>query len=416
MQTCPHCGQSPGSRWFCRRCGAALHSDPPEAIAQRASRRRRVRRWLLGAGAGFVTLCLALLIAAALKFNPAALGLSVLAAFVPAMLYSWLVLRLDRYEKEPRRAILGAFAWGAVGAVVLALILETITGGILMFAIKSNAASFVSSAIGAPLIEETTKGVALLALLIWYRDEFDNVLDGLIYGALIGLGFAMTENTLYFGSEYLRDGAHGLGRLFIARVVISGFGHAVYTATTGAAVGWSREMPAERRFRRIVPFVGWSLAVFQHFLWNTSLLLIDGLVGRRASIFKVLLIQAPLFVLPPLIVLVVIARISARKELQILSDELRPEVDNGALTRDEYAILTSNHLRKLQTAWSRAHGGREQVERQRRFFQTAAELAFEKRALARGARRGPASLSPDVYRAELAALRMQMTRLGERSS
>src|SRR6476661_967970 len=110
MKTCPHCGQPPGSRWFCRRCGAALEAEPQEARAHRASRRRRVRRWLVGTGAGFVTLCLALLIAAVLDFNPAALGLSVLAAFVPAVLYSWLVLRLDRYEKEPRRAVLGAFA------------------------------------------------------------------------------------------------------------------------------------------------------------------------------------------------------------------------------------------------------------------------------------------------------------------
>jgi len=373
-----------------------------------------VRRWLLWTAAAAVTLCMALLIAAALDFNPAALGLSVLAAFVPAVIYSWLVLRLDRYEKEPRRVILGAFAWGAIGAVVLALILETITGSVLMFAIRDSAASFVSSAIGAPIIEETTKGIALLALLRWFRDEFDDVLDGVIYGALIGLGFAMTENTLYFGSEYLRDGANGLGRLFIARVVISGFGHAVYTATTGAAFGWSREQPGNSRLRRVVPTLGWSLAVFQHFLWNGTLLVIDGLVGNNASIFKVLLIQAPLFVLPPLIVLFAIARMSAGKELRILSDELRPEVDGGALTREEYAVLTSDRLRKSQTEWSRAHGGREQVKRQRQFFQAAAELAFEKRSLARGDRRGPASLPPDAYRAELAALRTQLIGKGAR--
>jgi len=412
MSICPHCGQPPGSRWFCRHCGAVQKPEDPALVQHRA---RNMRRWFVRGAVGLVTMCLALLIAASLDFNPAALGLSVVAAFVPAIGYSWLVLRLDRYEKEPRRAIIGAFAWGAIGAVALAIILEAISGSILMFAIRSDAASFVSTAIGAPIIEEATKAIALIALLVGFRSELDNVLDGLIYGALIGLGFAMTENTLYFGAEHLRDGAHGLGRLFIARVVISGFGHAMYTATTGSAVGWSREQTGRPVMRRVVPVLGWSLAVGQHAVWNASLLVIDGLVGSRASIFKVLLIQAPLFTLPPLIVLLAVARTSTRKELGILREELRSEVDDGALTRDEYEILISDQLRKTQTEWSRAHGGRAQVARQRRFFQAAAELAFEKRAAARTSlARNPTSPTPDAYRAELAALRKELIQAGSR--
>ena len=38
----------------------------------------------------------------------------------------------------------------------------------------------------------------MLLLFLLVRNEFDNVLDGVVYGAVIGFGFAMTENTLYF--------------------------------------------------------------------------------------------------------------------------------------------------------------------------------------------------------------------------
>lgn len=399
MTTCPACGRAPGSRWFCRNCGAALQ---PAGEPARPSRRRRWAK----IGVGFATFCLVLLIAAALDFNPAALGLSVVAAAVPAFFYSWLVLRLDRYEQEPRRVLIGAFAWGAIGAVILAIILELITGSALIFAIGDGAASVVSAVIAAPVIEESAKGVALLILVRRFGDEFDDLLDGLIYGALIGLGFAMTENILYFGAEYLDHGARGLGQLFIARVVINGFGHAVYTATTGAAVGWAREHPERTVAKRLAPVVGWSLAVLQHLLWNGSLFVIGGMLGKRVTLFKVLLIQAPLFAVPPVIVLAIVARFAARRELRVLNEELRGEVDGGALTREEFAVLTDDAMRKRQAAWSK-QAGREQARRQRRFFQVAAELAFQKRRLARAGRAAD-SAAPDAYRAELATLRMAM--------
>ena len=57
-----------------------------------------------------------------------------------------------------------------------------------------------------------------------------------------------------------------------------------------------------------VPILGWSLAVFQHALWNSSLLVIGGMYGRDASVLKVVLIQGPIFTLPPLVALFVIAR------------------------------------------------------------------------------------------------------------
>ena len=404
---CPVCGADPQSNWYCRACGA------PQAGSLGASvkkRRARWKRWLLGAIAVTMTGFTLLLVLASLSFDPATLILSFAAACIPAAIYSFLVLKLDRYEQEPRQVVLASFGWGAVAAILLAVILELITGSVLVAAIgDKDAADLLTIAVGAPLVEETTKGVALLGLLWFFRNEFDNVLDGIVYGALIGLGFAMTENILYLGTEYRDGGARALGELFVARVVLDGFGHAVYTATTGAAVGWSRSRYHQGGMRYVVPIIGWSLAVFQHALWNGTLVLTGDLYGRDVSVIKVVLIQAPIFVLPAMVVLYVIARISVNRELVVIKEQLAPEVAGGVLTPEEYEVIISNDRRKQALSSAISSGCRDARKRVRCFFQVSAELAFRKYHLSNGELLTSGQQAPeDAYRAELAHLRTKI--------
>ncbi|MGH2604471.1 MAG: PrsW family intramembrane metalloprotease, partial [Dehalococcoidia bacterium] len=366
-------------------------------------------KYLLAAIFALMTVCVIFLVVASIQ-DPVALAASVVAAVAPAALYCWLVLRLDRYEQEPKRVIIACFAWGAVGAVIFSVIAALIAGTIIIATIGEEAGTLVNLGIGAPVIEETFKGIALLVLLHYLREEFDNVLDGLVYGALVGLGFAMTENILYFGAAYLEDGPYGLGRLFIVRAVINGFGHAIYTGTLGTAVGWSRARYRQGIGRVIVPAIGWFLAVFQHFLWNTGTVVIAGLQGDDATIWSVVLVEAPLFVLPALILLVTIAVVASRRELEIIRWALGPEVARGVLTPEEFHTLSDANLRRraLRTAVQRA--GELGRKRQQRFFQVAAELAFRKYHLSRGERPKAGQHAPeDVYREELATLRNELT-------
>lgn len=57
------------------------------------------------------------------------------------------------------------------------------------------------------------------------RHEFDGVLDGLTYGAIIGFGFAMTENFLYFIGAFSEGGFVDLTVLIFLRAVIFGLNH-----------------------------------------------------------------------------------------------------------------------------------------------------------------------------------------------
>jgi RsiW-degrading membrane proteinase PrsW (M82 family) len=414
MTTCPRCGApvSVGAA-YCANCGE-IFAPPGGAVAAvlqsapRKSKRRRLLKILLGMVSLLGIGCVGFIVAASV-WDPVALPLAVIAAVVPAVFYSWVVLSLDKYEQEPRRAIVYAFGWGAVGAILFSIVAELIFGQIVIAAVGEDGATILTIAVGAPVIEEFFKGIALLVLLWFFRQEFDNVLDGLVYGALIGLGFAMTENILYFGQAYLDEGARALGELFIVRAVIDGFGHALYTGTTGAALGWSRSRYQRGIGRIVVPMIGFGLAIFQHFLWNAGLIVIAGIQGDDASIWSVVLIEAPLFVLPALIVLYLIARTASRRELEILRDQLASEVDAGVLTPDEYRTLTTVSLRKQAMREARVRGGRATQETLQRFFQTAAELAFRKYHLSRGEVLKPGQQAPeDVYRAELVWLRGEM--------
>jgi protease PrsW len=415
MTNCPRCGAPLAENTaYCWMCGLPLDdsADPLTAPLPPQPKRRRALRILLGIVSALGICCVVALVAASV-WDPVALPLSVVAAAVPALFYGWLVLSLDKYEAEPRRTVIYAFGWGAVGAILFSIIAELIFGGVVIATFGEDAADFLTIAVGAPLIEEFFKGIALLALLRYARQEFDNVLDGLVYGALIGLGFAMTENILYFGQAYFEDGTRGLGELFIVRAVINGLGHALYTGTIGAAIGWSRSRYRQGWGRIVVPVVGYVLGVLQHALWNGGLFVIDDLMDGEATIWSVALIEGPLFTLPAAIVLYLIARTSSQRELQILHDQLAPEVEYGVLTHEEFRTLTTGSLRREATRAAKQRGGRPLQKTLKLFFQTAAELAFRKYHLSRGERPKPGQQAPeDVYRAELARLRRELAAAG----
>lgn len=372
----------------------------------------RVKRsmwWYIAAGiAVLFFLGVAALLAASIP-DPQALAISVVAAALPAAFYVWLVLRLDRFEVEPRSLVFGAFAWGAIGAVIFALIFTIVFEASIATTGSAGADYFISTALGAPLVEESCKGLALLAILLFYRHELDNVLDGIVYGAVVGIGFAMTENILYFGAAYLEGGLGDLGELFLARSVIFGFGHALYTATLGAAIGWAREQHARGLWRFIVPVLGWAAAVLQHILWNGGVILTTGLLGGQENLIQVVLIDGLLFIVPALLVLAVIARLAHRREQQIMRTELEHEVRRQAITPGEYEILVRDDLRRQALRQAAEHGGSELRAMQQRFFDLAAELAFREYHLRQGEALKPGQQAPeDAYRAELARLRTSL--------
>jgi RsiW-degrading membrane proteinase PrsW (M82 family) len=334
------------------------------------------------------------------------LWLGLLAALLPTLGYAWLVVSFDRYEREPWRNLLGAFGWGAVVATLFSILLSDLADHILSAILGARVGGALALTIGSPIIEESLKGLALLGLLVLFRDEFDGVLDGLIYGALIGLGFAMTENVLYLGQAYIAGGLGALGQFFIAREVFGGLGHALYSGTLGATVGWARGRYRRGVARFVVPYLGWALAIGQHSLWNLGASAIAARSDPTAPLLGLVAIQTLCFIVPGLGILAFIAVRSGRVESCILHEQLADEVTNGVLTASEYACLSVGRQRHLALFTALRQGGVRRWSLQQRFFQAAAELALCKHHNCQGEASLDTSWAPEAtYRAQLAILR-----------
>ena len=337
--------------------------------------------------------------------DPLVISLSLVGALVPALFYTALVLSLDCYEREPWRALAGAFGWGALVAALLSGIVNGVNALLV--------GDLLAALVGAPLVEETFKGVALLGMLLVFRREFDNVLDGLVYGALIGMGFEMTEDVLYLGGAYLVGGVAAFGEEWLLRPVLTGPAHAMFTGATGAAVGWARSQHGRGGWRYAVPVLGWTLAVLQHFVWNAAGGVLLAALGDGAPVVLRLGVQVAVLMAPAILTLYLISRLARGRERRIMREELADEVGRGVLRRAEYEVLWDDSLRRRAVAEAGRAGGAAGRAAQRRFFQAAAELAFCKHHHCQGEPPEGGGCCPheDLYRAQLAAARATLPSL-----
>ncbi len=297
--------------------------------------------------------------------------LSIFAAVIPALLYALLIYAFDRYEKEPLWLLAATFIWGAIPAVITALIFNALFGLPFYLVLGENGSSEAAVAtFVAPLVEESAKGVALLLVLFFWRSQIDSLLDGIIYGSMIGIGFAMVENIFYFVTVFDEGGFEAWQSTFILRVIIFGFNHALFTSMTGLGIAVVR-IYRDDPLRFLAPVAGWSVAVVLHFIHNASASLGDTLGG--------------LVCLPMLgnawgggLITVAIMIWSLVQERRWLQTYLRDEVHNGLITIRQYEIATSSWRRigaHIDLFSSRGIRG---YTRSVRFYDRLSKLAYLK--------------------------------------
>ncbi len=248
-----------------------------------------------------------------------------------------------------------------------------------------------SSLVG-PIVEESAKAIILVVLFVAYRREFDDVLDGIVYGAMVGLGFALVENVFYLQSaayDNLPDGAGpDIGNMFslwILRAGLFGLNHSMFTAFTGAALGLARSLKVGWQ-RGIVPVLGLGVAMFFHGIHN----LLTSLVGLYSDDARQsgLVLGTCLAVLASdfggVTLVVTLALVSSVREGHVIRDTLWEEVSLGRLTPDEYETLTSGRKR-WSTRWTVLFScGFRRWRQLGKFFDLSTELAFRKHRMADG--------------------------------
>lgn len=325
---------------------------------------------------------------------------SLLAAFIPTVLYTGLVWWADRHEREPLPLLLAAFFWGAVPAVLAALAIEiALDPGTQHMLDRSLLGGPSPTALVAPVMEEIAKGVALLIVAVLIAREFDGILDGIVYGAVIGFGFAMTENTLYFIGAYSEQGWGWWGVIVMLRAVVFGFNHAFFTACTGIGFGLA-VLTRRRAARWLFPLLGLAAAIFFHALHNLGAELADRsilpfIIGTLADWGGFWL-------------LILIVILTWESERRWLADGLADEV--GALLQpQEYQAMLSfsgRAVRRLAALplWQ-GGAGRQTAQFQRRLV----DLAFLKARLRR-VEQADARQADDLRR-RAAQLRIQIMAL-----
>jgi RsiW-degrading membrane proteinase PrsW (M82 family) len=316
---------------------------------------------------------LTLMLIGALNTGPAGLVVGMLVAVLPVPFYLALALSVDRYEKEPLWMLGLAFLWGATGAVFIAFILNSINSAFFGAIGGSGAAAFGGSVISAPVVEETAKALALLAFFVWKKDEFDGVLDGVVYAGMVGLGFAMTENVSYYGQALV----HGslLGTMFV-RGVLAPFSHPLFTAMTGVGLGIARET-TKRPLKLLAPLAGLCLAMGLHGTWNLS----AGMGGAFLPVYIMVM-------MPAMLALVGIVLYAQARERRIIRAHLTPYVQTGHLSPAELQALCVFGGRMKTLYASFGAGGVKGYRREACFQQAASELAFHRWRTERGITRG----------------------------
>ncbi|HSH02466.1 MAG TPA: PrsW family intramembrane metalloprotease [Anaerolineae bacterium] len=290
-------------------------------------------------------------------------ALSVIAAIIPATIYAALIYWIDRYEKEPFWLLATVFLWGAIPSIVIAIIGSTILGLPIYF-ISETAAEFAGAVIIAPLVEEIVKGLIILGIFFFWRHEFDSYLDGIIYGALVGMGFAMVENVFYFMATYAEGGFEAWGINVFMRAIVFGLNHSLYTSMTGLGLAIAR-LNTNTLLRLTAPTVGLILSMILHAVHNFAAVM---------GILPLLFLNAwgGGFVLLIIIIWAIL------QESRWIRTYLQEEVELGTITAEQLRIASKASTRVGRRLRTLQQGGFASYRRTNQFYTMCSELAYKK--------------------------------------
>lgn len=323
--------------------------------------------------------------------GPGAAGVGMLLALIPFAGVLWAVRIADRWEPEPASLIVLAVAWGAVAAVAIALAVDIAIDVVMPVDPASPVREALASVVQAPLVEEFAKGLGVFLLFVFARRSFDGPVDGVVYGALVGAGFAFTENILYFATSLIEGGVSETAFTFLLRGILSPFAHVMFTAVTGYALGRAARDGATPAAAAATGLLGMIGAVALHMLWNGSALFAD-------FFHLYVTLQVPLFVAFILGFLAL-----RREEARLTRERLGEYAAAGWFTPVEVDVLSTGSGRRRAIAWARALPGDRSAQMRTFIAETTALAAARQRV--RTGRDPQATHDEQIYLARATAAR-----------
>jgi RsiW-degrading membrane proteinase PrsW (M82 family) len=293
-------------------------------------------------------------------------ALATVAVIIVLLAYLW----LDRWEPEPPRLLVLAFAWGASVAIVVSVILEIVFGSLLATG-EAATDEFITLAIVAPIVEEAAKGLFLLVMMTGRRrNELNSLTDCLVYAGIVATGFAWLENIGYIG------GGESLGGSLVTaglRLIMGPFAHPLFTTMTAIGVYFALQRRGSLAKAGCI-VAGYAGAVLMHALWNGS-----SFFGIEAYFLVYFVWMVPVFGLA-----IALAIGSRRREQRIVAAKLPGMVSAGLVTPNEATWLSSIRSRKLAIGEVTRFAGKPAAKGVKNFAAQIIELAFVRDRIDRG--------------------------------
>ena len=328
----------------------------------------------------------------AAKVGPAAVAVGAAAALLPVFPVLGAFLWIDRWEPEPAKLLWLGFFWGACGAALCAATINSTAEVLGDVIFGRGSGDVIAATISAPIVEEAAKGIFLIGLLWLRRQEFDGLVDGIVYAGFTAAGFAFTENIYYFGRVFAEFGfgnaTSGVVALFIFRGVLAPFTHPLFTCMTGIGVGIAARAQSHK-VRIAAPLLGYLGAVLLHSLWNAS-----SAIGGTSFTNIYFLVMVPIFTA---VILVVMWQRS--REHQVIVRQLPNLVAAKLIPESESRLLATLAGRKKWQAAVRKRSGRIAARAVGQYQTAVTELAF----LSEAEQRGTAGQDRDQRRADILA-------------
>jgi len=317
---------------------------------------------------------LTLLGLATVHVGPTAVAIGAAAALVPVAVVVATVLWVDRWEPEPAKFLLVAFFWGACLAAITALLINNTAEAVGDLLLGEGGGGKVSALVSAPLVEEAAKASFVLAILLRRADEFDGIIDGIVYSGFTAAGFAFTENIYYFGRAFADYGfgdatSTGVVAAFVLRGVMSPFTHPLFAAITGIGFGYAARSDS-RAVKILAPLGGYLAAVLLHALWNGAAVL----GGAQTFLNVYFLIMVPIFIAVVMLVLM-----QRRREQRIVEAALPRMLDARLIAPSEVELLSTLAGRREWRRQARRQSGRAAAKAVARYQAAVTELAFLQR-------------------------------------
>ena len=262
----------------------------------------------------------------------------------------FLIYYLDLFEREPLSLLLGAVAWGALVAVSLAGPTNTAWLEIFQKVFGNRFADEWGPAIIGPAIEETLKYLGVVVIFLIARHEIDDIFDGFVYGAMVGLGFTVVEDMSYFFNNFIANagGASEFGAIlygYFIRVIAGGlYTHVLFTGISGMGLAYfvtRLDQPIQRR--RAVAVGAFAVAVGAHFFWNSPIL--ESILGDDPGAVNWIVYDA-IKGLPFLIFLVFLLRLATGRERAVFKAAVAGEIGTDVLSQDDVRVLGDLRLRR----------------------------------------------------------------------